>query len=164
MDRTGIQWGFEPLRKYATFSGRAPRSEYWWFYLLTVLVQGFAATVDNVSGSEYAGYAIALALALPWTAVYVRRLHDLDRSGWWTLAPLSGLIPAAIGLAVGGPALFAKTGPSGPGLVLAGIGALVFFGICILQFVWLCTRGTSGPNRFGDDPLDPTADVAAVFS
>lgn len=163
MDKTALQWAIEPLRKYSTYSGRAPRAEYWWFYLLTCIVQGFGSVIDTFSGNPYSGGVIGLALLLPTLAVTNRRLHDLDRKGWWLLAPLVGVLPAGLGLLTGGKALYAPGGPSGSGLILMAIGALVFFGIAVLLFVWFCTRGTAGPNRFGDDPFDPMQDVAEIF-
>src|SRR5262249_54035332 len=79
--------------KYATFGGRACRSEYWWFYLFTVLVGAAAGVPDAIfttsaatagapsSAGPIAGIA-QLALFLPQLAVTVRRLHDTNRSGW----------------------------------------------------------------------------------
>ena len=66
--------------KYATFSGRATRAEFWWFFLFTFL-GGLIPIV---------GLIFALAVLIPSIAVAVRRLHDTDRSGWWLLI---GLIP-----------------------------------------------------------------------
>src|ERR1700712_1096614 len=98
IDKTAFQWGLEPLRKYARFSGRARRAEYWWFYLLSLLVSGFGTTIDRLSGSPYAGNGIALALALPTIAVTVRRFHDGGRSGWWLWLFLLGAVALGLGL------------------------------------------------------------------
>ena len=65
---------------YAQFEGRASRSEYWWFYLVTVLAGGVA---DRVSGTV--GNIASLVLLLPSLALAARRLHDTGRSGWWFL-------------------------------------------------------------------------------
>ena len=65
---------------YAQFEGRASRSEYWWFYLFTVLAGGVA---DRVSGTV--GDIASLVLLLPSLALAARRLHDTGRSGWWVL-------------------------------------------------------------------------------
>jgi uncharacterized membrane protein YhaH (DUF805 family) len=76
--------------KYATFEGTASRSEYWWFYLFSLL----AAMILSVV-SEAAVIVFWLATLLPSLAVGVRRLHDTDRSGWYmllSLVPLIGLI------------------------------------------------------------------------
>ncbi|MGD9957532.1 MAG: DUF805 domain-containing protein [Candidatus Nanopelagicales bacterium] len=85
--------------KYATFSGRARRSEYWWWILFSVLVAVVASIADVVlktntlegSGGVKLGwiYVIAsLALVIPTIAVTFRRLHDTGRSGWWWLLSL----------------------------------------------------------------------------
>ena len=122
--------------KYVTFSGRAPRSEFWWFVLFVFV--GFFATVwldialfgttevepGSVSGeSDVAVFSLVFGLGtlLPYISVIVRRLHDTDRNGWWYWI---GFVP------------------------------LIGF---ILLVVWWATKGTEGPNRFGADPLDPDA-------
>lgn len=74
------------LGQYATFSGRASRSEYWWFFLFQVLVMLVASMVGDVV------YGLAsLALLLPALAVGTRRLHDIGRTGWWQLLLLTGI-------------------------------------------------------------------------
>ena len=78
------------LSKYATFSGRSRRSEYWWFALFNVLVSIVGAGVDAALGRNLIQFVVALALLLPNIAVLVRRLHDTGRSAWWVLI---GLIP-----------------------------------------------------------------------
>ena len=65
---------------YAQFDGRASRSEYWWFYLFTVIA-GLAA---EIVGSTVGNLA-TLVIFLPGLAIAVRRLHDVGRSGWWVL-------------------------------------------------------------------------------
>ena len=71
------------LKKYADFSGRATRSEYWWFVLCEVLILGIASLI-----SDWLPGLFALALVLPALAVGARRLHDTGRSGWWLLLML----------------------------------------------------------------------------
>lgn len=84
------------LSKYADFSGRARRSEYWYFFLFNILVSLVASVLDNIlgtdmgTGSGVIGGLASLALLLPSLAAGVRRLHDISRSGWWILV---GLIP-----------------------------------------------------------------------
>jgi uncharacterized membrane protein YhaH (DUF805 family) len=73
------------LKKYATFSGRARRSEYWWFVLLGGGVNVIAAIVDNAAGTSIFAIVAGLGLFLPGLAVAIRRLHDTNRSGWWYL-------------------------------------------------------------------------------
>lgn len=85
------------LSKYADFSGRARRSEYWYFVLFNILVSIVASVLDAVLGTDFDGMSngligvlASLALLLPSLAVGVRRLHDTSRSGWWILI---GLVP-----------------------------------------------------------------------
>lgn len=90
------------FNKYATFKGRARRSEYWWFILFYCLVLIAAAVLDNLFGITIertfygAIYCIAaLVLFLPNLTVTVRRLHDINKSGWnilWGFIPLIGAI------------------------------------------------------------------------
>ena len=94
------------LSKYATFTGRARRAEYWWFTLSYVLLLVVAMIADAVIGTDLVLYFLAIAaMFLPSLAVAVRRLHDTDRSGWLilvTLIPLIGSIIAIVWLASAG--------------------------------------------------------------
>jgi uncharacterized membrane protein YhaH (DUF805 family) len=121
--------------KYATFGGRARRSEYWWWILYMILSGIVIAMIESslglgmghmaMGGGEMsAGYEggpltilWSLANLLPGLGVGVRRLHDTERSGWWLLIALVPLIGA------------------------------------IVLLVFLTTKGTSGPNSFGPDPI-----------
>jgi uncharacterized membrane protein YhaH (DUF805 family) len=86
------------FNKYATFTGRAMRSEYWFFALFYVIVSVIAVAIDllvlqNTLTIVY--YIVAIFLFLPTLAVTVRRLHDTNRSGWWlffAFVPLVGPI------------------------------------------------------------------------
>ena len=70
--------------KYATFSGRASRPEFWWFFLFQILVSMAASMLGDV----FAGL-VSMALLLPALAVGARRLHDIGKSGWWQLIMLT---------------------------------------------------------------------------
>ena len=80
---------------YATFSGRASRSEYW-YWCLFLLVGGFSALIadglilENME-TQPINLIFTLATFLPGLAVSVRRLHDVNRSGWWLLIALTGI-------------------------------------------------------------------------
>ncbi len=81
------------LSKYATFSGRAARPEFWWWVLATVLVSIVLNVLDHAAGmGELSPLSslFGLFILVPQIAVAVRRLHDIDRSGWWLLI---GLLP-----------------------------------------------------------------------
>jgi uncharacterized membrane protein YhaH (DUF805 family) len=112
------------FQNYVNFSGRAPRSEYWYWTLFSILATIAGSLIDHVLFSNLdvspLQSLVSLALFLPGLAVSIRRLHDLDRTGWWFL------------------------------LVFTIIGAIVLL-------VWDCMKGTTGPNRFGPDPLGGAA-------
>ena len=133
--------------KYATFQGRASRSEYWYFVLGISLVALVLAglmmlTVDfntgDISGIGYLFIGLLgifyLAVLIPGIAVAVRRLHDRNMSGWWYLGFIALSMIPFVGF-------------------LASIAFLVIF----------CLKGTDGDNRFGPDPLRPAA-RADVFA
>ncbi|WP_267552172.1 DUF805 domain-containing protein [Rhizobium rhizogenes] len=136
--------------KYATFSGRASRSEFWWFqlfYLLVLLAFGLVAgaligaTFDRQAGPSplvigigILGGLFALAMFLPQISVQVRRFHDRNISGWWLL-----------------------------GLYILNVIPYIGFISSIAMLVITMLKGTDGPNKFGADPLRPDA-TAAVFA
>lgn len=112
-------------RKYADFTGRARRKEYWMFYLFYFVAIFILAIIDNIIGStnQKEGFGLIasifiLASFVPALAVAARRLHDTNRSGWWQLIMI---IP-----------------------VLGSIVLLIFFVL----------KGDEGENRFGEDPLE----------
>lgn len=113
------------FRNYVGFSGRAMRSEFWYWFLFTILLAIVTVGIDYAIFGETTATSVvspvnaiaSLATFLPSLAVGIRRLHDRDQTGWWILL---GLI-AVIGW--------------------------------IILIVWFCMRGTVGPNRFGPDPL-----------
>jgi uncharacterized membrane protein YhaH (DUF805 family) len=83
------------MTKYSTFSGRARRSEYWWFVLAYFGVLVLVALIDNAIGNDLIGGLTFLALFIPTLAVSVRRLHDIGRAGAWYLinfVPFGGLV------------------------------------------------------------------------
>lgn len=126
---------FEPIRKYAQFSGRARRMEYWMFTLLLVGIQilfyilmGATGGGPMMAGDPTAGLnpvagllmlvfcVIWLGLFIPSLAVSFRRLHDTNRSAWWLL-----------------------------------IAFIPFLGALVL-LIFMVLDGTPGDNRFGPDP------------
>ena len=78
--------------KYVTFSGRASRSEYWWFVLFNFLVGILAGLIDQAIGISVISILSSLALLLPGLGVAVRRCHDTNHSGWWLLCPIFNLV------------------------------------------------------------------------
>lgn len=77
--------------KYVAFSGRAARSEYWYWTLFNVIVAIVAGIVDNLFGLGFISTITSLALFLPSLAVAARRLHDIDRTAWWILIAFTGI-------------------------------------------------------------------------
>ena len=92
----------QAFRKYAVFSGRSSRSEYWSFVLVWALIYISGVIVsrvdfpDVIGGIIWVAYMVYLfATLIPWLALTVRRLHDTGRSGWWFLIyfiPLGGIV------------------------------------------------------------------------
>ena len=81
------------FKKYVDFTGRAPRSEFWYWTLFSLLAQGAGAIIDGAVGlaTSPVQSIVALALLLPGLAVSARRLHDIDRTAWWLLLLLTGI-------------------------------------------------------------------------
>ena len=98
-----MSWYLYCLKNYFNFSGRATRSEYWWFILISIII-GFVLEIVDViifssSGGEILGFLSIiyyLAVFIPGLAVLFRRLHDTGRSGWWWLISLIPLIGAIV--------------------------------------------------------------------
>ncbi|HEX7405656.1 MAG TPA: DUF805 domain-containing protein [Candidatus Nanopelagicaceae bacterium] len=76
------------LEKYAVFTGRATRSEYWYFYLFYNILQ----FITLFSSSQVPMYLVVAGFVCPMTAVGVRRMHDTGKSGWFLLVPIYNLI------------------------------------------------------------------------
>ncbi|MGE0487138.1 MAG: DUF805 domain-containing protein [Gammaproteobacteria bacterium] len=98
-----MNWYIEVLKKYAVFSGRARRKEYWFFVLFNIIVSVVLSVIDGVTGTldTEGGVGLlsglyTLAVIVPSIAVGIRRLHDIGRSGWWLLIVLVPLIGALV--------------------------------------------------------------------
>jgi uncharacterized membrane protein YhaH (DUF805 family) len=153
------------LRSYATFSGRARRSEYWWFYLFTVLVSIVASVIDDLLGAAFGnqvgiiGVISGLALLLPTLAVTSRRLHDTGRTGWWMLLPLIPLVATiVVAIAALFSVLFGTDADDTPTLALIALLVaclLLTLTAGIVLTVFLCLNSSPGPNRYGPSPKQP---------
>lgn len=154
------------LSNYATFSGRARRSEYWWFYLFTVLVGIASSVVDAVLNIPFpneigiVGVLTSLAFFIPSLAVTARRLHDTGRTGWWMLlpvGPLLGLLVASVGVAVA--TVFEAGGESAAArnamVVLMTVCGLLSIAAFVVVLVFLCLDSGPGPNKYGPSPKQP---------
>jgi len=97
-----MNWYLTVLKKYAVFSGRAQRAEYWYFVLFSLIVSIILTFADNILGlyDMQSGLGVlsgiySLGVLIPSLAVGARRLHDIGKSGWWQLIaiiPLLGII------------------------------------------------------------------------
>ena len=147
------------MRRYFEFGGRSSRYEFWFFVLFVTIFSIVASFIDVLlfgADQESVGIVspiVSLVHLIPGIAVSVRRLHDIDRTGWWILLPFVALVVMAVLL--GGVMLTAEDPAAG----LAGLGAsmvivgLVYLAVLIVLIVFYCTRGTPGPNRFGPEPV-----------
>jgi uncharacterized membrane protein YhaH (DUF805 family) len=97
-----MNWYVEVLKKYAVFSGRARRKEYWMFFLFNIVIGGILALIEGLTGiapnSDQSVLATIymFAVLIPGIAVGVRRLHDTGRSGWWTLIALIPILGSLV--------------------------------------------------------------------
>jgi uncharacterized membrane protein YhaH (DUF805 family) len=80
------------LQNYATFNGRARRSEYWYFVLFNVIIAFVLSFIGGMMGASMLLNIYSLAVLIPSIAVGVRRIHDVGRSGWFLLIPIYNLI------------------------------------------------------------------------
>lgn len=125
--------------KYATFKGRASRSEFWYFFLFQLLISIVTQFIPVLN------IIVALALLLPTIAVTVRRLHDTDRSGWW----VGGFYLALAGAGLLGAFLISViVYGDNSGVMVFGLLGVALAAYSITLIVFLCQRGTQGPNRF----------------
>jgi uncharacterized membrane protein YhaH (DUF805 family) len=156
-----MDWMLLPLRRYAEFSGRSRRKEYWMYTLLSVIISvvGYAlmlgggatdlltaSAADPLAEPSLTGVSFGpmfwvgaiillvwgLGTLIPSIAVTVRRLHDRNMSGWY----FAGLIVAVVVLSM-----------------IPVIGTLAVFALEIGWIVLMALPGTPGPNNYGPDPL-----------
>ena len=128
-----MNWFIESLKKYAVFGGRSRRAEYWYFVrfsaligIAVVMIEGMMAGGNGIASEDTVpnpmdsilSIIYTLAILIPSIAVTTRRLHDVDKSGWWQLLHF-----------------------------------ILFIGSIVI-LIWMLKPGTTGSNRFGDDPKD----------
>ncbi|MES2338186.1 MAG: DUF805 domain-containing protein [Pseudomonadota bacterium] len=155
-----LHWLLLPLRRYAQFSGRSRRQEFWPFTIVTGVASIGCDTIDEIFGLQHGfpalalgapgmlGSAFTVVTLLPGVALAVRRLHDIDRAGWWLAPPMAIIIGGMIVL----DSIFGiHDHPNGQEM-LALTAMLAVLASMALLFVVFCLEGTAGPNRFGDDP------------
>lgn len=90
-----MNWYLTVLKKYVDFNGRARRSEYWYFVLFSMIISTALTVVDSLIGTPSVLSSIySLVVLLPSIAVGIRRMHDVNKSGWYMLIPIYNLILA----------------------------------------------------------------------
>lgn len=96
-----MNWYLDVLKNYFVFSGRARRKEFWMFVLISTLISialtfidavAFGYALDGSGGIALTSSLYSLAVLIPTLAVWIRRLHDTDRTGWWVLLILLPII------------------------------------------------------------------------
>ena len=82
-----MNYYFEVLKKYAVFSGRARRAEFWYFFLFSIIVSVILGVIDSYVGNDSLENIYGYAVLIPGIAVGVRRVHDIHLNGWYSIIP-----------------------------------------------------------------------------
>lgn len=152
------------LRKYFTFSGRASRSEYWWFFLFGILggalfgaLEGFINGITRTeNGPALLSGAFNLATFIPSLSVGWRRMHDTGRSGLYLFYPLIAIVGLITFVLMFGGA-DALDGDIA-GMMEGAFGAILALSLLVILIsplivLWWLTRPSQpGPNRYGPNP------------
>lgn len=184
VEKSPIQWGLTPLKRYAEFSGRSSRAEFWWFtlFMLIIFMAIWFLMIGSLGGLMSAGAdpsagmlqalgggaiiigLLSLAILIPSLAVQVRRLHDTGRSGWW-LGGYYLLYAVYMAMAFSSVAAIDPTAGTEPNMGMFGMTMVLGLGLFVYMIallVFYVLPGTTGDNRYGPDPYG--ADVEKVFA
>ncbi|HBF66407.1 MAG TPA: DUF805 domain-containing protein [Clostridium sp.] len=138
-----MQCYIEIIKKYAVFKGRESRRTFWYFVLFNFIFSLIIYFIDKIVHSDILSTIYSLAVFLPSLGASIRRLHDINKSGWWVLL---SMIPLAFYLIVIPLAFVSKTAALG-GLILISL-------LCLACSIWLivleATPGTPGENKYGE--------------
>ena len=155
------------FKKYFDFTGRARRSEYWWFVLFICLVRMVCSFIDGILifavDMKFMDAASCVLLFIPSMAVVFRRLHDIGRSGWWSgvsyilvaISILSVLFMAGFdfGVLMDNESMFRTlSGTQRMIALLPFIGGLV---LCFVILVFSLFDSEPGENKYGPSPKYP---------
>ena len=135
---------------YFVFRGRATRAEFWWWQLFNVAIQIVGSIVDAVTGLPgILGTLLGLALLIPSISLATRRLHDINKSGWWQLL---WLLPVAIGIIIALVSWIADLHDwafYGTAIAILIVFTLI---VVVLLIYWYVRQGDDGSNKYGEDP------------
>lgn len=152
-----MYWYINVITKnYSNFKGRASRKEYWMFILFFFVFSLIAGILDNILGLNLYLYGqqfpygwiyliFGLAHFIPMVAVLIRRLHDVDKSGWWILycyIPYL-FIFASIAIIESLPVL---------AMIIMGVGYIASLVLAIMLLVFICSKGNADNNKYGIIP------------
>ena len=158
---TPVDWAKRPIvEKYADFTGRAPRAEYWWYTLAIVVLALVLTIIESIAGLKGMVFGMYgpltallwLATIVPGIAVGVRRLHDTNRSGWWLLL----FVPYLIGVAM---MARAAAGHNLAAIGSLGLLSLLGLALCIVLLVFMVLPSNPGDNRYGPNPYGEGAEA-----
>lgn len=130
------------FKKYFDFKGRSTRFEYWSFVLVNFLINVFLSILEGVDEQgEVLSLLYSLAALIPGISVQVRRLHDINRSGWW----LFGYV--AVAFCFG---FYLGWSEDGGNDSVVGVLALAFIIATIVMLVWMCIKSDEKANDYGE--------------
>lgn len=166
-----IEWYKKVVfENYANFSGRARRSEYWYFILANVIIGTLLSVLDNVLGfklgssnSGVLGGLYNLAMFIPSLAVSVRRLHDIGKSGKLMLLFYGIIILLVIVMIVSGFSVLMSGNFSMSSLGLSFfIPLLLIIALSIWLLILFCTEGEHASNKYGPDPKNDVSEINEI--
>ena len=138
------------VEKPFNWKDRASRSEFWWFYLFTILLNIPLSILTYLSTiGEILNLIASIAISWLIWMVTIRRLHDTNKSGWYSVIPFATLLAMVLLALIFSDAF--ETEAAAVGLVAVLI--VGWIAVLIYMIVLLVQPGTVGPNRFGPDPL-----------
>ena len=131
------------LKKYFQFNGRSSRYDFWSFILVNALISFLLGVFDGMLGtSGMLSVLYSLAVLIPMLAVQVRRLHDINKSGWWLALPFGAIFFASM---ISGILTYSLDEPSS----LPALTGLIALAAAGLMIYWLAKKGDEKANDYG---------------
>ncbi len=133
----------EIIKKYAVFTGREGRRTFWFFVLFNFIFSLIISLIDRILHWDILSTIYSLAVFLPSLGASIRRLHDIDKSGWWVLLSFIPLVSFLFVI----PLAFVSRSAAFGGFILILL-------LCLACSIWLivlhATQGTPGENKYGE--------------